>query len=145
MNWLAHLAAGLIIGKFTGNYWAAISVSILIDLDHLIGLVRHKIIFNPKRFWRIHNDYTHPLNNQRHFMHSIFSLIILTGIVAFFDPKSGLAVFLAYTVHLLMDLVNGGENRIFYPFKFKLKRSIPYMSKKEILFTMMLLTFFWLL
>ena len=53
---VAHAAAGLIIGKVTNNYPIALVGSLVIDIDHLVPYVKHKVIFNPGKFWKTVTD-----------------------------------------------------------------------------------------
>ena len=52
MFFFAHLLTGLIIGKLFGNYTVALLGALLIDLDHLIPYIKHKVIFGFKKFWK---------------------------------------------------------------------------------------------
>lgn len=51
-----HFALGLIIGKVTGNYELAISISVLLDCDHFIALAKHGKLKDWKTFWEATTD-----------------------------------------------------------------------------------------
>ncbi len=142
MFFLAHLFAGLIIGKLFGNYLFALIGAVLIDLDHLVPYIKHKIIFNPKTFWKTITNPLDPYGNQRSFLHSFFAWIIISAIIFAIDFRIAVVFSLAYLSHLLLDLIDGSDFYPFYPLKFNVKGPIKYLSKAEFLMTLILLLIF---
>jgi membrane-bound metal-dependent hydrolase YbcI (DUF457 family) len=139
----AHLAAGLLIGKVTGNYPAALIGASLIDIDHLWVYLRHKLIFKPRLFLKVATTQEDPYGNQRNFLHNVFAWIIFSLIVVFIDFKFGLIFSFAYFSHILFDALDGGDFYPFYPFKnINLRGPIPYLSRIEIIFTVLLFIVF---
>jgi len=61
--------------------------------------------------------------------------------VLFINPRGTLYFFLAYLLHLLLDLPDRDEKQYFYPFKIKIRGWLPILSKWEILFTIILMLF----
>lgn len=145
MFFFAHLFAGLIIGKVFGNYLFALIGAILIDLDHLIPYIKHKIIFNPKKFWKTITNPLDPYGNQRNFLHSFFTWIIISLIIFLIDFRIAIVFSLAYLSHLLLDLIDGSDLSPFYPLKFNVKGPIKYLSKFEWIITLVLLIVFLLI
>ena len=132
---LAHLAAGLIIGKISGNYPASLIGALAVDLDHLIPYIRHKILLNPKKFWKTIANPEDPYGNQRNFLHSFFAWMLLSLIVTIINFNVGIILSLSYLIHLLLDLIDGSDFYPFYPFKLNIRGPIKYLSKSEFLFT----------
>jgi len=113
---------GLIIGKVTGNYPAALVGALAIDLDHLIPYLKHKVLFDIKKLWKTITDPNDPYGNQRNYLHSFFSLIII-GLVSYilFNTNLAIAFFLGYLSHLVLDALDQSDFYPFYPIKLKIK------------------------
>lgn len=125
---------GLIIGKVTGDYPTAIISSTAIDIDHLIPYVKNKIIFDFKAIMKTAHRAD---DTSRSILHSFFALVILSGLVAIFNFRTGLIFALGYLSHFLLDALDDSD---FYPFfpikKFNTKGFIGYFSKLELIFTL---------
>jgi len=125
-----HLAAGLIIGKLTGDYPTAIISSTAIDIDHLIPYVKNKIIFKPKEIWKTANRAD---DTNRSILHSFFALLILSGIVALFSVRAGAIFMLGYLSHFLLDALDDSDFHPFFPWKkFNTRGFVGYRSKVEL-------------
>jgi membrane-bound metal-dependent hydrolase YbcI (DUF457 family) len=140
MTFPTHLLMGLIIGKITGNFSAAIIGSLAIDIDHLISFYKHGILFKPKKLLKEALDETDPWGDQRNFLHNIFVSLFICSLIIAFNPEIGITFSLAYIVHIFFDAMNKAP---FYPFfpskKFAIKGFIKYNSKKEIAFMAILI------
>lgn len=139
----AHVAAGLIVGKLTDNYAASLIGAAAIDVDHIISYLRSGILFKPKKLIAAITDTSDPWGDQRHFLHNVFSWIIISALISIVDFNVGLAFGLAYLSHLILDALDDSD---FFPFfpnkKINLRGPIHYFSKPEISFTVFLfLTF----
>ena len=88
----AHLAIGLIIGKITNNYLFALIGALIIDIDHLIPYIKHKLIFNAKKFWKTVTDPKDPYGNQRNYLHSFFAWAIISIISVKINYNAGIAL-----------------------------------------------------
>jgi membrane-bound metal-dependent hydrolase YbcI (DUF457 family) len=141
----AHIVAGLVIGKITHNYPLALASALLIDVDHLIPYVKHKVIFNPKKFWKVVTDPSDPYGNQRNYLHSFFTWIIVSAVFFLIDFRIGIVISLGYLSHLVLDLLDGSDFYPFYPFKYNFIGPVKYLSKHEILFTLALFIIFLIL
>ena len=141
---LAHLAAGLIIGKISGNYPASLIGAIAIDLDHLAPYIRHKVLFNPKKFWKIITNPKDPYGNQRNFLHSLIAWISISSIFIIINFNVGIIFSLGYLSHLLLYLMDSSDFYPFYPFKLNIRGPIKYFSKFEFLFTAALFIVFFI-
>ncbi len=135
-----HLALGLIIGKVTGDYQAAVLGSLIIDIDHLIPNFQQKNKFILKDFWKKTKD---SRDSSRSYFHSFFAWIIFSIIVCLIDYKFGLVFSLAYLGHFLLDALDDSS---FYPIfpikKFDIRGFIPYYSKEELFFSLILFFIF---
>ncbi len=141
---LAHLAAGLVIGKISGSYLPSLIGSLAMDLDHLIPYVRHKILFSPKKFWDAITNPEDNYGNQRNFLHSFIVWLPVSLISVAVSRNIGIVFSLAYLCHLLLDLIDGSDFHPFYPFKLNIRGPIKYFSKPEVLFTAALLLVFFI-
>jgi membrane-bound metal-dependent hydrolase YbcI (DUF457 family) len=133
----AHLAAGLIIGKLTGDYPTAIIGAVAIDLDHLIPHIKNKIIFNIKEILRVSRN-TH--ESSRSYLHSFIAFFALTGLVMAFNLRVGLVFGLGYLSHFLLDAIDDDDFYPLFPWKkFNTRGFIGYYSRSEFVFTLILL------
>ncbi len=139
----AHLAAGLIIGKLTGDYPTAIIGAVAIDLDHLIPYVQKDIIFNLKKILHSAKS-TH--DSARSYLHSFIAFPILTGLVMLFSFKTGLIFGLGYLSHFLLDAIDDDDFYPLFPWKkFNTRGFIGYYSRAEFVFTIILFGVYFLI
>ncbi|MCX6823773.1 MAG: metal-dependent hydrolase [candidate division SR1 bacterium] len=137
-----HLAAGLIIGHLTGDYVTAIACSVLIDIDHLVPVIKDGFLFHPKKLWNvmvnpkvIRNPKTGKKEDERNYLHSIFTFIVLSAIVLLINVPVGIVFAIAYAVHLTFDMLDKSDYYPFYPIKsVNIQGYIRYCSKGEFLF-----------
>lgn len=131
-----HLALGLVIGRLTGDYQAALIGSLIIDIDHLVPAFKEKRIFNFKKLWLLSKSST---DSARSFLHGIFPWIGLSTLICFFDLGFGLVFALGYFGHLLLDALDDSPLFILYPSKkINIKGFIPYFSLEEFIFSVTL-------
>ena len=50
MYFPSHIAAGLVIGKLTGDYTTAVIASVFPDIDHLYAFIKHDYFKNWRKF-----------------------------------------------------------------------------------------------
>ena len=130
-----HVLAGLILGKITGDFPTALAGSLVMDLDHTISYFRHGILFKPRKLFKAISDEADPWSDQRNFLHSLFSFVVITSIFLLINFKIGLVFSTAYFFHLLFDALDGADFYPFFPFKqFVIKGFVKYYSKQEIIF-----------
>ncbi len=138
-----HLALGLIIGKISGDYPAALIGSLAIDIDHLIPAIKNKKSFNLKKFWNKTKDYK---DSSRSYLHSLFSWFLISLIIFFFDSDFAIIFSIAYLGHFVLDALDNSSFYPFYPFKnFDIKGFIPYYSFRELVFSIFLFVIFLLI
>ena len=142
---LAHLITGLIIGKLSGNYTAALIGSLAVDLDHLAVYILHKILSSPKKFWQTVINPDDSYGNQRNFLHSFFAWLPVSGIATAINFGAGVAFSISYLVHLLLDMIDSSDFHPLYPIRLNIKGPIRYLSKSEIAFTFVMFFVFLLL
>jgi len=137
-----HLALGLIIGKLSGNYPAAILGSVIIDIDHFIPFIEKKKNFKLMKFWRDMQK-SGPGDSSRSYLHSFFAWAFFSLIICWIDLNFGLIFSLAYLGHFLLDAIDDSDFYPFYPIKkFNIKGFIPYFSRKELFFSLVLFFLF---
>lgn len=135
---LAHPIVGVILGNYFGHFWYFIVGSVFPDIDHLFVLASKKIfspkvIINSLRFEKKYN-----LSFKTKYVHSLFGAIVLSLPVALFDIKGGLAFFIGYAIHLLMDWPDIDDKYFLYPLRKKFSGLLPIFSTTEIIFTIIL-------
>jgi len=138
----AHLATGLIIGSVTDSYTAALAGALLVDLDHLLPYVEHRIIFDAGKFWRVSTSEADPFDFQRNYLHSFFAWAVLSLLAVLISFGFGLVFCVSYFVHLLLDMLDASDFTPFYPFKYKLRGPVGYFSNTELVFTLVLFAIF---
>ena len=130
-----HVLAGLIIGKITGDFPTALAGSLAMDLDHTISYFRHGILFKPRQLWKAIHDEADPWGDQRNFLHSIFSWIVISIVLLTINFNFGLVFSIAYFFHLVFDALDSADYYPFFPFReFVIKGFVKYFSKQEIIF-----------
>ena len=139
----AHLFLGLIIGKLSGLYIPALVGAVLIDFDHFYSYIKHKVLFKPKKLWKIITLGYNPWEDQRSFSHSFITWLIVSLIIILINVQIGLVFCLAYFSHLILDMLGNGKFYPFYPYKkLKVIGPIKYLSRAEFIFTLILLIIF---
>ena len=139
-----HVLAGLIIGKITGDFPTALAGSLVMDLDHSISYFRHGILFKPRQLFKAISDEADPWGDQRNFLHSVFSWVIISTLLLTINFKFGLVFSIAYFFHLVFDALDSADFYPFFPFfkKFVIKGFVKYYSKQEIIFDILLILVF---
>ena len=128
-----HIAVGLIIGKISGDYTTALFSSLIVDIDHFIPYIKHKIIFKPKKLWKAMTSSKDFLGNQRNLLHSIFSWLLISAIILFINFDIGVIFMIGYVAHLFLDILDNSDLHLFYPIKYNIIGPIPYLSLNEFL------------
>lgn len=142
MTWPTHLAAWLIIGHLTWDYVTAVACSVLIDVDHLVPIVKDHILFHPKKLWNvminpkvIRDPETGKKEDERNYLHSVFTWLLLSIIVLLISVPVCLVFSISYFVHLCFDMLDKSDYYPFYPSKsVNIKWRIKYCSKQEFIF-----------
>ena len=143
---LAHLASGMILGKVSGSYLPAIIGSVIIDVDHLRTLIKNKVRLSPKKLWQIILDPNDPYGNQRNILHTLFGWAIVSAIILLLNFEIGIIFSIGYLIHLILDGIDNSDFHAFYPFSnVNLKGPIKYLSKYELIFSLILMTLFFMI
>jgi hypothetical protein len=138
----AHLAAGLIIGALTDQYLAAIAVSLLVDLDHLVPYFEKDILKDLRKFWKHTLLSVDPHGSPRNLFHSIFFWLILAVIGYAYWPSYWVVISASHLAHLILDMFEASPIRIFWPVEYEMHGIIEYKSWHEWTFTGLLI-FIW--
>jgi hypothetical protein len=138
-----HLAAGLIIGKLTGDYTTAFIGSAAVDLDHFFAFYRSHILLKVKKIILAATKQNFLVSNQRNYFHNVLFFLLVSLAVSAANLRIGLVFGLAYFIHLVFDSL---DNQSYFPFypnkKIKLQGPIRYFSKQEIIFALALFFIF---
>ncbi|HMB65965.1 MAG TPA: metal-dependent hydrolase [Patescibacteria group bacterium] len=130
-----HLMAGLIVGKMTGNYPAAIITSIVFDLVHLFFYYTPDLLFRPFKVLRKALRAKVYLKGERGVFHSIFTWVLVSVVFMLINFPLGVTVASAYFLHLILDALDTSSFYPFYPFKgLNLHGPIIYASFAEVIF-----------
>ncbi|OIO45584.1 MAG: hypothetical protein AUJ28_03945 [Parcubacteria group bacterium CG1_02_37_51] len=135
-----HLAAGLIIGKITGDYTPAILGSVIGDVDHLYSYYKHGLFQSVEKFIKYARAKENPIDDERNYLHNVNVIFILSLIIMVFNFFTGLVFLIAYLSHLLLDALDHTD---FYPFwpnrKINLRGPINFFSIGDIAISIVLL------
>ncbi len=156
MTWPTHIMAWLLIWHLTWDYVTAVACSFLVDVDHLLPIVKNWLLFRPKKIRDaminpevMKNHITWKKEDERNYLHSVFSFFILSALVVLISVPVGIVFTIAYGVHLIFDMLDKSDYYPFYPLKFiNVKWFIRYFSKQELFFafglfvTWLILVFF---
>lgn len=135
MTFPTHFMLGMVIGKVTGNYSAAIASSVLPDLDHIQSYVTHGVILRPKKLWKVLTDQVDPWGDQRGIFHNIIFFAITTMFLIVFMGTVGQVIVVGYGGHLLLDALDNSDYWPLYPNKtINFRGPIKYGSFQELLF-----------
>lgn len=138
-----HIALGMIIGKVTGNYPAAITASVLVDLDHLQSYILHGVIFKPKKLWSTLTDQVDQWGDQRGIFHNVLFFTVVSIPLVFFAGMVGIIIIAGYFGHLVLDALDNSDYWPLYPNKkINLKGSIKYGTWQELIFFVILIIIF---
>lgn len=139
----SHVAAGLVIGKITGDYTTAIIASLFPDTDHLYAFIKHGYLKNWKKFIDIVIRQEDFFDDQRNYFHNIFVAAGFSIIAILINFNVGVIIAVSYFIHLLMDALDGAEYYPFYPKrKINLKGPIDYFSKYDMAISIFLIIIF---
>lgn len=135
---LAHVVVGVTLGNYLGHFWYILVGSIFPDIDHLLVLGSRKFfsfkdIVNSIRF-----EKEYGLNYKTKYVHSLLGALVLSVPAALFDIKGGIAFFVGYVIHLLLDWLDIDEKYYLYPLKKKFSGFLPIFSMTEIIFTIIM-------
>ena len=140
---LAHLAIGLLLGKLTNNYEAALAGALFVDLDHIICYAKNGIIFDLKKIWKVSTSPDDPYGDQRNIFHNLLSWLAIAVAAILIIPPAGWVFAIGYTAHLVLDSLDTSDFRPLLPLsKINIKGSIKYFSHSETAITVCMLLVF---
>lgn len=127
-----HCLLGLIIGKLTGQYTAALVGSLFMDVDHLPSYVRHGLLGHPKKMLQVALKSTDEWGDQRGIFHNAFVAAPVVAAVSVLWPFAGWAFGLAYVGHLVLDALDGSGYVPFSPlWRYSLRGPVTYATWRE--------------
>lgn len=143
-----HLALGGVVGAVTGQPLLALTVSALVDVDHLGIYYRHGVLKSPALFWRTITQTVDPYGGQRGHLHSILGLILVAAISWIALPVFAVTLILSHLGHLMLDALDSADYWPFYPFKsINFRGPVGFFSRSEAIVLLALLAtnaFLWL-
>ena len=139
---LAHSIVGIMSVSNSEFSWFWFIGSVIADIDHLFVLYSHKIFSWDKLIDAIKFEDKYGIHFKTKYMHSIFGAVVTTIPVLFISKEGALYYFVAYLIHLILDWPDIDKKQYFYPFKKKVRGFLPIFSKPEIIFTILLLGFY---
>lgn len=141
-----HVMAGLVVGKFTGNYSLAVFMSVVPDLDHLFSYAKNDILFKFDKFLKAALNPRDPYGDQRYIFHNIIFCILASFLVSLINYQIGVVFALAYLGHILLDSIDSSDYFPFFPNKsINVRGPIGYFSKKEFFVFLILVILFFLI
>ncbi len=139
-----HLLFGIILGKFTGNYFYAIIGAILPDIDHIYIIIKNKLYSLNKIIDSIKYEKKYNIKYKTPFMHSISGLILFTSIIFLIDKQNYFIIAISSFSHLILDWPDIDKKYFLYPIKTEFKGFLSILSKTEqiITFIFIIIIFF---
>ena len=139
----AHIAAGLVVGKLTGNYPLALVSATMWDIDHLVPYYRYGILRSPKMFWQAITRERDPYHGQRGLFHNLYSFTTISFLVWAVNPAILPTFAWGYFSHLALDALDRADFWPFWPMRrVNIRGPIPYFSVAEHILTGLLLLAF---
>ena len=136
---VSHVLMGMIIGKVTGNYEAAIATSLLIDSDHIVPYIKSWLFLKPKKMLRTFM-WKEWVSYEKNYLHNILIPPVIAIFGFAFHSSVLYVIALAYFVHLMADLIDDSEYFPFYPYtKIKTKWPFKHFSVRELILDIVLL------
>lgn len=129
MLFITHLLAGILLANLLGHWPWIILGSTIIDLDHLLVLFRKKV-YNPIEMIR-HVCDEEKYGSHRTKLHSFFGLVVIFFIITFFNVEIAKYFSIGLFFHLVLDALDGGSIRLFYPLPKTVKGPLWGMTRKE--------------
>ncbi len=139
---LAHSIVGITPISNSEFSWFWFIGSVIADIDHLFVLYKYKIFSWGKFIDTIRFEDKYGIRFKTKYMHSILGAVVTAIPILFISKKGALFYFVAYLIHLTLDWLDIDEKQYFYPFKKKIRGFLPVFSKPEIIFTILLLGFY---
>jgi|SRR3989338_102605 len=139
---LAHSIVGIMPVNNSEFSWFWFIGSVIADIDHLFVLYSYKIFSWDKLIDAIKFEDKYRIHFKTKYMHSIFGAVATTIPILFISREGALYYFVAYLIHLVLDWPDIDEKQYFYPFKKKVRGFLTIFSKPEIIFTILLLGFY---
>lgn len=135
----AHQIVGLMPLIDSHFSWFWFLGAVILDIDHLFVLYKHKIFSLTKIFEIEAHEDKYNIRFKTKYGHSIFGAVVCSLPILFINAYGAMTFFFAYILHLILDWPDKDEKQYFYPFKFKVRGFLSILSKWEILFTLALL------
>lgn len=135
---LAHSIIGVTLGNYFGHLWYFLIGSIFPDIDHLFILGSQKFFSFKRIIDSIRFEKKYSLNYKTKYVHSLLGSLVFSIPVAIYDIKGGVAFFVGYIIHLLLDWFDIDNKYYLYPLKKKFSGFLPIFSKTEIIVTAVL-------
>ena len=142
---LAHSIIGIMPVSNSEFSWFWLIGSVVADIDHIFVLYKYKIFSYAKIVDIMRFEDRNGIHFKTKYMHSIFGAVVTTVPVFLISKEGALYYFIAYIIHLIIDWPDTDEKQYLYPFKKKFKGFLPILSKTEIVFTTLLLIFYFAL
>lgn len=129
----AHLLIGLILGKQFGYTLAFVVGSVLPDVDHVFVLIKNRHFRLREIFDVMKDEAKYGERYKTFYTHSLLAWILFSAAAILFNYSAGVAFSVGYFLHLVVDLLDADEKRLFFPLKKTMKGFLPVFSKYEII------------
>lgn len=129
MLFITHILAGVLLANLLGHWPWIILGSVIIDIDHIIILLKQRVYSPVEMVRRICNEEKY--GSHRTKFHSFFGLVVIFFVIAFFNVEIAKYFSIGLFFHLVLDALDGGSIRLFYPLPQTVKGPLWGMTKKE--------------
>jgi hypothetical protein len=121
----------------TSHLLAAIISATIVDLDHLIYIVRDRESYKQRGF----AGYLHNARSPFHEMFGLLVVGILAAVMFTADQKLALVVFLGYSIHLVQDWLIGKSHPLAPVDRTEVVFYVPSLKQKIILDIVLVVVF----
>ncbi|HLC64711.1 MAG TPA: metal-dependent hydrolase [Candidatus Nanoarchaeia archaeon] len=137
-----HIILPLILGKVLGNYWYLLAGSLIVDIDHLVLLIKNKHYNLRECIDVLKHEEKYGEHLRSPYMHSFFGLIATSFIVGLFFSLTGAVYYaIGYLIHLMIDLFDKDVMHLLFPAKIRFNGVLPVPSHVEFALTLFFLAF----
>ncbi len=131
-----HLIIPLILGKLLGNYWYLLVGSLIVDIDHVIILIKNKHYNLRECIDILKHEERYGERLRSPYLHSFLGLVSTSLLVwLLFNANGAVYYAIGYLIHLMIDLFDKDVMFLFYPAKIKFNGTLPIASHVELALT----------
>ncbi|MBI4439766.1 metal-dependent hydrolase [Candidatus Woesearchaeota archaeon] len=137
-----HIILPLILGKLLGSYWFLIAGSLIVDIDHLVLLIKNRHYNLRECIDVLKHEEKYGERLRSPYLHSFLGMIATSLAVGLLFSLTGAIYYaIGYLAHLIIDLFDKDVMYILFPSKIKFNGTLPVPSHVEFALTVFFTAF----